>query len=267
MKVLLALIAAYAIYAGTFFVAQRRLMYPGTYLAGVSPDARPPPPAETVWLEVSFGKIEAWFFSPVSREPAPAMLFAHGNGEVIDHWPDVMQMFAHRGVAVLLVEYPGYGRSDGKPTQKAIAEAFTAAYDWLASREDVDTGRISAMGRSLGGGAVADLSRVRPLAALVLTSTFSSVRDIAWRGYFLPGFLALDPFDNRRAVASFDGPVLVIHGRRDDQIPFRHAEALAGAAPASELVALDCGHNDCPPAWPPFVERVSEFVLGAAPVE
>jgi fermentation-respiration switch protein FrsA (DUF1100 family) len=195
------------------------------------------------------------------------LIFAHGNGEVIDYWPDVMQMFADRGVAVLLVEYPGYGRSDGKPTQKAIAHAFTAAYDWLAGRRDVDSRRISAVGRSLGGGAVADLSRQRSLAALVLTSTFSSVRDIAWRGYFLPGFLALDPFDNRRAVAGFDGPVLVIHGRRDDQLPYRHAEALAGASTRAQLVALDCGHNDCPPSWPEFVERVSDFVLDADPVD
>jgi fermentation-respiration switch protein FrsA (DUF1100 family) len=267
VKLLLAVLAAYVLYAGIFFLAQRRLMYPGTYLARVSPDAQPPLSAQRLWLETSSGNVEAWFFGPASPAPAPAMIFAHGNGEVIDYWPDVMQMFADRGVAVLLVEYPGYGRSDGKPTQKAIAEAFTAAYDWLASRHDVDARRISGMGRSLGGGAVADLSRSRPLASLVLTSTFSSVRDIAWRGYFLPGFLALDPFDNRGAVAGFDGPVLVIHGRRDDQLPFRHAEALAGASPRSELVALECGHNDCPPAWPPFVERVSDFVLTAAPID
>lgn len=264
MKVLLALLAAYVLYAGVFFVAQRRLMYPGTYLARVSPDARPPSPAERLWLHTSSGQVEAWFFRPLGQAPFPAMIFAHGNGEVIDYWPDVMQMFADRGVAVLLVEYPGYGRSEGKPTRKSIGEAFTAAYDTLVARDDVVKGRIAAMGRSLGGGAVADLSGRRPLSALVLTSTFSSVRNVAWRGYYLPGFLALDPFDNRRAVASFGGPVLVVHGRRDDQIPFRHAEALADASPRSELVALDCGHNDCPPAWPPFVDRVSRFVLRAA---
>jgi hypothetical protein len=71
MKLLLALLAAYLLYAGVFFLAQRRLMYPGTYLARVSPDAEPPPSAERVWLEVPPGRVEAWFFAPASVGPTP----------------------------------------------------------------------------------------------------------------------------------------------------------------------------------------------------
>ena len=80
------------------------------------------------------------------------VIFAHGNGELIDYWPDELKKFNDFGLGVLLVEYPGYGRSDGTPTQKSISEAFEAAYDMLVSRPDVDAERIILFGRSVGGG-------------------------------------------------------------------------------------------------------------------
>jgi fermentation-respiration switch protein FrsA (DUF1100 family) len=122
------------------------------------------------------------------------------------------------------------------------------AFDYLAARPDVDSRRIVAYGRSVGGGAAAALTRQRPVAALVLESSFTSVRHMA-RRHGLFGPLVRDPFDNLGAVAAFEGPVLVIHGRDDRMIPPAHGRALAERARDAELVMLECGHNDCPRPW------------------
>jgi hypothetical protein len=190
-------------------------------------------------------------------------VYAHGNGELIDHWLHEFEALRARGISVLLVEYPGYGRSSGIPSERSITGAFTAAYDWAAAQPHVDARRIIGHGRSLGGGAICALARERALAALVLESTFTSIREQV-RRYGVPGFLVRDPFDNLARVREFEGPVLVLHGERDTSIPVDQGRALHGAARASELHVLACGHNDCPRPWPTLLRFLEERrLLGA----
>ena len=151
-------------------------------------------------------------------------------------------------MSVLLLEYPGYGRSGGKPSEGSIISAAVAAYDYLLDRDDVDNHRIIAYGRSLGGGAACALSAQRQLAALILESSFSGVKSLA-RRLAIPGFLVLDPFDNLACIANYDGPVLIMHGTWDEVIPVSHARNLDAAATNSELVLMACGHNDCERPW------------------
>jgi hypothetical protein len=163
------------------------------------------------------------------------------------------------GVGLLLVEYPGYGRSAGSPSQESISETFIKAYDRLAARQDVDASRIVLFGRSLGGGAVCDLALKRPSAALILMSCFKSVSAFAVR-YLAPAFLIRDPFDNLSVVRQYPGPVLVIHGNFDEVVPFSHGRALHAAAPNGKMIAYPAGHNDCPPDWAVFWRDVEEFL-------
>jgi fermentation-respiration switch protein FrsA (DUF1100 family) len=135
-----------------------------------------------------------------------------------------------------------------------------AAYDWLVRRPEVDPRRVVGYGRSLGGGAVCGLARERELAALVLESTFTSVRDVA-RGLGLPGFVVADPFESLSVVRGFAGPILLLHGERDEVIPFAHAERLHAAAPGSQLRRLACGHNDCPRPWSAVLPFFAEHGL------
>jgi hypothetical protein len=134
---------------------------------------------------------------------------------------------------------------------------MTLAYDLAAARPDVDAERIVGYGRSLGGGAVCALSRERRLAALVLESTFTSVRSMA-RRFGLPRFLVRDPFDNASAVRAFEGPILLVHGERDEIVAPRHARALLAAARRAELYLSRCGHNDCPRPW----DALRRFLAG-----
>ena len=163
------------------------------------------------------------------------------------------------GVGVLLLEYPGYGRSEGVPTQRSITEAAVRAFDRLVALPEVDPARVIGLGRSLGGGVVCSLARERELAALVLQSSFT--RTAAFAGRFLfPPFLVRDPFDNLQVVRQFRGPVLVVHGTEDEVVPYQHGERLSEAASRGTLVSYPCAHNDCPPSWPAFLELVVGFL-------
>jgi hypothetical protein len=260
VKAIAGAVLIYAAYCVLLFFVQRQVIFPRYMIP------TPPPPdfktlrIEPWWLETSFGKVEAWYLPPAAAEkPAPAVIFAHGNGELIDYWPNELGRFSEMGIGLLLVEYPGYGRSDGSPSQESIAETFTLAYDRLAVRTDVDPARIVLFGRSLGGGAVCDLALKRPSAALILMSCFESVSAFAVR-YLAPAFLIRDPFDNLSAVRRYHGPVLVLHGQFDEVIPFGHGQALHAAAQDGKMIVYEAGHNDCPPDWAVFWRDVEEFL-------
>lgn len=252
MLVVFALAVALGLVGGTWllFRIQHMVVFPGS--GGAAPPGELARFGGTpVWLEHEGGRSEAWWLpSPIAASVrAPAIVFAHGNGELIDHWVGQWELARRAGLSVLLVEFPGYGRSQGVPSERSVGAAMRAAYDWIAQRPDVDTSRIVAYGRSLGGGAACGLVRERPVAALVLESTFTSVRDLAWR-FAVPAFLVRDVFDNEAALRAFRGPILLLHGMRDEVIPPAHAAALQRAAPAAELHWLACGHNDCERPWP-----------------
>jgi len=83
---------------------------------------------EKIWIDTSFGKVETWFLPPADSRVsglAPAVIFAHGNGELIDFWPHELKKLNRLGIGVLLVEYPGYGRSAGKPSQERIKRSYS----------------------------------------------------------------------------------------------------------------------------------------------
>jgi len=253
---------AYAAYALLLFLMQRQILYPGRYihLSGPPPTGIVPIPVMT-----AMGSGEAWFMPPLTRKPGerrPLVIFFHGNGEVIDYLPEQAEGFRRLGMGVLLVEYPGFGRSTGTPTEKSITETAVAAYDVVLQREEVDPGRIVLFGRSLGGGAACALAARRPTAALILQSTFSSARALA-RSFLAPGFLVRDVFDNGAVLATYRQPVLLFHGSSDTTIPPEHSRRLQRLAPAARLVEFPCGHNDFPPDWHEFYRIMADFLKEA----
>ncbi len=249
---------AYACWVALLFVMQRTMLFPGA--------GRAPGPGgehlgyERIQLPVPPG--EAWLALPPDRQPGqrfPTVIFTHGNGEVVGDWFSAAgELYLGFGVAVLLVEYPGYAGAPGSPTQESIRAAMLATFDALVMRDDVDHAKIVVHGRSLGGGAACLLMRQRPVAAAILESTFTSVADMATR-YLVPKMLVRDPFDNASAVAAFDGPILLLHGRRDTLIPFAHSEALLGRARHGTLTPMQCGHNDCP-RGPEYEGAIRRFI-------
>lgn len=255
----------YVAYCGILFLLQRQVMFP-RFAMGPAPETPDHIPGiEKIWLDSAAGIVESWFILPRSSPGAgavPAIIFAHGNGELIDFWPREMQPFADMGIGVLLVEYPGYGRSAGRPSQKSITDAFVKAYDTLVSRPEVDPERVVLFGRSIGGGAVCALARQRRASAMILMSAFTDIPSFT-RRYLAPGFITRDPFDNLEAIKSFSNPVLIIHGSRDEIIPYRHGQTLYRHAPNGKMITYHAGHNDCPPDWRVFYQDVVRFLVDA----
>ncbi len=271
MRVLLWVAVAWLAWATLTFLLQRRLMYPGTSMEPGGPGDGPPSGVERIWIEHDAGRSEAWLLPASGAEagsPRPALIFLHGNGEFIDDWVEALRPFPRDlGVSLLLVEYPGYGRSTGAPTEARIVGVATAAWDRLAARPEVDAARMVAMGRSLGGGPAAALARLRDPAALVLLSTFTDVADLAVPRFWVPAFLVRDRYRNLEAVRAFPGPVLVMHGRNDAVIPVTHGRALAGAGDHVVFREMDCAHNDCPPPGAEWWEAVEAFLREAGVLE
>jgi len=263
VQIILGALLLYVAYCCLLFLFQRQVLFPRHHIGTPLGVAKGISGLEMIWLPTNSGKVEAWFLPATTNRggnPAPGAICAHGNAELIDFWPHELSPLAALGIGVLLVEYPGYGRSEGTPSQKSITETFVAAYDALVARDDVDSSRIILFGRSLGGGAVCALAANRPSAALILLSTFTSVRACA-RSFFVPSFLVLDPFDNLAVVRSYSSPVLVIHGKHDNLIPYGHGVNLAKAAKLGKMHTYDCYHNDCPPSWHRFWKDVESFLV------
>ncbi|RLB83297.1 MAG: alpha/beta hydrolase [Deltaproteobacteria bacterium] len=265
VKIVSAVLFLYLVYCGLLFLLQRQILFPRHQIEVPRETDKNIPGLDKIWLDTNYGKVEAWFLPPApnhSKGLAPAVIFAHGNAELIDFWPEELKKFTSLGIGVLLVEYPGYGRSEGRPSQRSIAEAFVTAYDALIARKEIDPTRIVLFGRSLGGGAVCALAAERPSAALILLSTFTSVQALA-SNFLVPGFLVRDPFDNLTVVRSYPGPILVIHGRHDSLVPHEHGADLYRAAQRGKMLTYDCRHNDCPPSWDTFWRDVESFLLDA----
>jgi pimeloyl-ACP methyl ester carboxylesterase len=229
--------------AAFFYSMQREFTFPRQHdPAADSPISRISD-AEAYRVATASGAVDAWFLPPLRPSGRlPVLIFSHGNGELIDQWLGEFDEFRRWGLGVLLVEYPGYGRSEGTPSEHAVQDALVKAYDLVTSRRDVDKDRIVGYGFSLGGGAICALARERHLAALILQSTFTSLRIFAHR-YVMPEFLIRDPFDNAAVVRSFPGPVLVLHGRNDAVIPFQEGRELARIAARGTFQLYECGHQ------------------------
>ncbi len=257
------LLAAYAVYLTMLFLQQRAAMFPGAHMAWDGVGRTLPPQAEAVAIPASFGRVQGVLLRAQGTPArAPAALYFHGNAEFVDQNLDLLAPLAALGLHVLLVEYPGYAGTDGRPSRASLDEAALRAHDWLTARADVDPARIVAIGRSVGAGPAVALGTRRPLRALVLLAPFASLDEFAHR-MGAPAFLIRDRYDNRAALRAFDGPVLLFHGRHDDIIPFHHSQRLARSARGATLVPLACGHNDCPLFDAAFMARLRCFLADA----
>ena len=264
-KIGVRLLVWYLVWLCLALVLQRYILFPRSYAEVMENPGEGVPGLEQIWLETDQGQVEGWFVPGLGvsdERPGPVVFYAHGNAEVIDYFPYVLGSYLNRGVSLMLVEFRGYGRSAGSPSQKRITEDYVRFYDMIAARPDVDSDRIVFHGRSIGTGVVCSLARRRKPAAMILQSPFSSVKSIMAE-YLVPPLLCRDPFDNAAVVREFDGPIMIMHGTRDEVIPFDHGKSLHAVAKAGLFHEFDCGHNDFPTDSDRYWRQVTEFLLDA----
>ena len=204
---------------------------------------------EEVLLEARGGvQVFGWAILP-ERAPRAWLLYSHGNAGNISLRPVIVQPLVAMGYATLLYDYRGYGRSSpGRPDEQGTyddGEAMLAE----VSRRAGDPRLVFLLGESLGGGVSHELARRHPeLGGLITSSTFTSIPALVRQLVPLPGLGALvrTRYDNLAKARELRPPRLLLHGRRDELVPFWMAEALRDATrPPAELVAVDgAGHND-----------------------
>lgn len=264
-RILFWVIAIFLIWWLIVFVLQRKFLFPrDAAVQDPGPMSRVRGLVQ-IWIDTPEGKVEGWFLpgSGVSpQRPGPVVIFAHGNGELIDQQPEHLEEYRTMGISVLLPEFRGYGRSAGSPSQEAITQDYLAFHHWLLQRNDVDPKRIILHGRSLGGGVVFALAAKHPPAAMILESTFESAK-ARMASFGIPAFLCRDPFDNLTVIRKLDCPILLFHGRNDTLIPHADSAALQQAAKRATLFSLDCGHNDLPPDVQAYWSQIETFLRTA----
>ena len=175
------------------------------------------------------------------------VLLFHGNAGNISHRLDYLQMFNRLGYATLAVDYRGYGKSTGTPSEEGTYRDALAAWDWLARTRGLKPQDIVIAGESLGGAVASWLAAKHTPRALILMSTFTSAPDLAAQVYpFLPvRLISRFSYDNASNLRQVKAPVLVAHSRDDEIVPFAHGQALfAAAGEPKEFLEMRGGHND-----------------------
>lgn len=203
------------------------------------------------YKEVSFfaqdgTRLQGWLF-PLPGE-APIVVHFHGNAENISHCLQFAQNLLTQGIEVFLVDYRGYGKSVGSPSEQGIYLDGDAAYRYLAEQEEYQPERIVLFGRSLGGAVAIEVARRREIRALIVESAFTSTREMAKTMF---PFCLIAPvlpvrYDNIGKIAAVKAPKLFIHSADDEIVPFTMGRALFEAAPPPKYFfpLKDVGHND-----------------------
>ncbi|HYL80527.1 MAG TPA: alpha/beta hydrolase [Candidatus Acidoferrum sp.] len=223
-------------------------------------------PLEDVWFEADDGpRLFGWYV------PAPSttavLLWCHGNAGNIIHRLDNLAELHRIGLSVFLFDYRGYGRSSGRPSEAGLYRDATAAYAHVAETRRIPPGRIVLFGRSLGAAIAGDLGSRRPAAGLILESAFPSVEALARAYYFgFPGhWFVAARFPLADRLKEIRMPVLVVHGDRDEVVPFELGRQVFEAAhePKSFYAVPGADHNNLyAVGGAAYFRRLKQFVLG-----
>ena len=216
---------------------------------------------EDVWFESNDGtKLHGWYCP--CKKPRGYVVYAHGNaGNLSDRLLLLQRMQSRLNLTVLIFDYRGYGRSEGVPSTTGAIEDTRSASKFLAKKAKIKESELILMGRSLGGAMVIQIAQTTNPKALIVESTFSSLKDIA--KYHYPKLAWLVPankLDSKSALKKYQGPLLISHGAADRVIPFSQGRELHEVAnqPKSIVKIAGGGHNSRLPES--YYQRLSQFV-------
>lgn len=199
---------------------------------------------EDIYIDTQDGvKINGWFIPCDTAKYT--LFFLHGNGGNISHRLEKISLLNKTGLNVFIVDYRGYGRSPGKPSEKGIYRDAQASYDYLINRRKINPENIIVYGESLGTAAAINLASKVKLKALIVEGAFSSGRDMAKRIFpLLPGFLFSDSFNSLKKIKKVTAPKLFLHSRNDEIVPFVLSKKLFDcASDPKQFGELLGGHN------------------------
>jgi len=252
--------------AGVFYAAlclllylqqDRVLFYPGPNDSALLSQWK----TRAVEIRTADLRLEGWWAeNPASTTPFVILYFG-GNAEDVLYTASMAERFEAR--RLLVVNYRGYGQTQGSPSQDALYEDGLAIYDYVVNEAGIRSEHIVVMGRSLGSAVASMLAAKRSLRAAILITPFDSIRAVASSHYpiFPVRLLLRHPFDSVSFAQHTNAPALIIAAAEDRVIPAKHAQALANvwAGKHTLHVLPGVGHNDLE-AHPDYFRFINEFL-------
>ncbi len=233
-SILLVLIGIYLLISAFLYLYQRRLIY---YPTEIDPQFD----AEEITIDNDGVRLHGWVLNPGKQH---AVLYFGGNSEPITQNRGLFENL-FQDYSVYLIDYRGYGNSEGKPSEAGLFADALAIYDYLRQQH----GSIAAYGRSLGSGVAVYLAANRPLDHLILLTPFDSIINVARKLYpiFPVRLLLRDRFDSAARAGDIDIPVLLVTAEKDSVIPLPHSLALKQKLQRAQLsytMVNGAAHND-----------------------
>lgn len=248
-----------------YWGASRAPYYPLKYPKGFW-DVQGELGAEDMWLTAGDGtRLHGWWVSAPKQKLVT--LYLHGNAGNVTHRFLQMREVTAAGSSILMLDYRGYGKSEGSPSEKGLYKDADAAYEYLIHR-GFSPRRILLHGESIGTAVAIDLASRRECAGVVLESAFTAGSDLARSVLPILGPLLFRGFDTRLKIAKVHAPILFFHGDRDDIVPLSMGRELydAALAPKTFFEVPGAGHNDLPAAaGPNYRQKLQEFYASLTP--
>ncbi len=243
---LFALIAVlYVVYSLYLAIFQSRFVYFPEPLIEATPEAIGLE-YEDVSLEAADGvKLSAWFIP--SNEQRAVAIFCHGNAGNISHRLHTIKLLNRLGLSTLIFDYRGYGQSEGNPSEKGTYLDVEAAWQYIVDFRGIEPEKIIILGRSLGGAIAAYIAQKHKPGMLVIESTFTSIPDMAAVIYpYIPvRLLSRIIYPTAKYISEVKCPVLIVHSRHDDIIPFDHGLRLFEMAnQPKKFLEISGNHNE-----------------------
>ena len=205
--------------------------------------------------------LHGWYLPAPEDGAGYTVVFFHGNAGNISHRLDSLEIFHDLGLATLIIDYRGYGRSEGSPSEDGLYRDGDAAWRYLVDERGVSPGEIIAFGRSLGAAVAARVASERNVGGVMLESAFTSAPDRGAELYpiFPVRLLARIDYPTRDYVRGVEAPVLVVHSPDDEIIPIHHGRAVYDAAPEPrQFLEISGDHNTG------FLQSREEYTRGIA---
>lgn len=230
--------------------SQRRLVFNPTIKREVEKPRSSGHRTRPIVLRATDGtKLSGWLMTPQVVGPHPAVIYFGGRSEEVS-WlvRDSGRLFP--GMAVLAVNYRGYGNSDGEPAEQLMVDDGRLLFDWLAERHHVDARRVAVVGRSLGSGVAVQVAMERPVHSLVLITPYDSILAIAKRRFrAVPvEYVLRHRFESVKYAPSLTAPTYVLRAASDDVVPHSHTDVLVsklGKLHLDEIIP-DSDHMNIP---------------------
>lgn len=199
---------------------------------------------EVPFWTASGRKLHGWFL-PHAQAKA-TFLFFHGNAGNISHRLEKLKIFYDLGIETFIMDYSGYGKSEGSPSEKNLYKDGFATYTHATQQRQIDPARILLYGESLGSSVAIEVALQEQVAGIILEGAFTSLKELASKHMPFLSFLAANEYNNLEKIGRIKVPLLFIHPKNDEICPFEEALRLYEKAPLpKKSVWLERGgHND-----------------------